>query len=56
MRILVTGAAGGVGNYLVNQLICNNHDVVAYDFVKGEEKNNIEWVKGDILDYDNMIK
>lgn len=56
MRILVSGAAGSVGNYLVNQLICNNHDVVAYDFVKGEEKNNVEWVEGDILDYDNLIK
>ena len=61
MRYVVTGGAGFVGSNLTKLLVKEGHDVIAIDnLVKGKKENlsqvidKIEFVKGDIRNYDDM--
>ena len=63
MRYVVTGGAGFVGSNLTKLLVKEGHDVLVIDnLAKGKKENltqvfdQIEFVKGDIRDYDNMEK
>jgi nucleoside-diphosphate-sugar epimerase len=63
MRYVVTGGAGFVGSNLTKLLVKEGHDVLVIDnLVKGKKENltqvfdQIEFVKGDIRDYDDMEK
>lgn len=55
MRVLVTGAAGGVGRY-VNEALAQDIEVIAFDIVEGPARTGVKWVKGDILDVDSLVK
>ena len=55
MKILVTGAAGFIGNYVIEELLKNNIDVLAVDrdIEKAKEKkwfNKVEFIPLDIKD------
>ncbi|MCH6560137.1 NAD-dependent epimerase/dehydratase family protein [candidate division KSB1 bacterium] len=59
MRALVTGGAGFIGSHLVDRLLSEGHDVVAYDnFSTGQERfldqaldrPRFHLVRGDVLD------
>lgn len=65
MKILITGAAGFLGSHLTEKLVELGNDVrvlVHYDsnnnwgwLEKSKYKNNIEFVVGDIRDYDSVF-
>lgn len=52
MRILVTGAAGYIGSFMVKVLLKNSHDVVAFDSLERGHREAIDqrakFVQGDI--------
>lgn len=63
MKVLVTGGAGFIGSNLAEALVEKGHDVTILDnFFLGVEKNlakignNVKLVKGDIRDYDLVLK
>jgi nucleoside-diphosphate-sugar epimerase len=55
MRVLVTGAAGGVGGYVMDALGADA-EVVGFDRVKGADRDGVEWVTGDILSVDALVE
>lgn len=55
MKILVTGAAGSVGRYVIESLI-KEYDIIAFDKVKGQKYDNVTWVLDDILNFESLIK
>ncbi len=65
-KILVTGAAGFIGSHLCEQLVKNGHQVKAFDrynihgsygwLQNSEIINDIEFILGDIRDYDSVYK
>ena len=62
--ILITGADGFIGSHLVEYLIEQNYQVVAFDrynsyndwgwLQNSNYKNEIEFILGDIRDYDSV--
>jgi len=54
MKILVTGAGGFVGEYLVRELMSRKHDIVAIGLHTSAflKKNNIPMYKANILDFE----
>ena len=66
MKILVTGSSGFIGSHLSEYLIKRGHQVVAFDrynsnnhygwLEKSNYKNKIEFILGDIRDYDSVNK
>jgi UDP-glucose 4-epimerase len=61
MKVLVTGGAGFIGSHIVDSLLEQGHDVVVFDDMSSgrmenlrDSKNRIEFIKGDILDYDSL--
>jgi nucleoside-diphosphate-sugar epimerase len=57
MKVLITGAAGGIGGWLIRRLVDGGgHEVVGFDMVRGEDRDGVEWVQGDILDVDALTR
>ena len=48
--VLVTGATGLIGSYLLEQLLSQGHKVRAICRQAQPERTNLTWIKGDILD------
>ena len=65
-KILVTGGCGFIGSHLIEELIKEGFDVVAFDryninnnwgwIENSDFKNDIEVILGDIRDYDSVSK
>lgn len=55
MRVIITGAAGGIGSYIIRR-IQGEFDVVGFDAIEGPPVANVEWVIGDILDVDKLTE
>lgn len=51
MRVMVTGAAGGVGRRVVSNL-ATDCEVVAFDVTRGADQPGVIWHTGDICDLD----
>lgn len=51
MRVLLTGATGGLGPFLVDEL-SRNHEVVVFSRTPRTEGLDVEWVTGDLMDFD----
>ena len=49
MSILVTGAAGGIGAAIVDQLVEQGHDVVAHDLRPTSTRSGVTPIVGDLL-------
>lgn len=63
MKALVTGGSGYIGSHLVKHLLANNIQTVVYDnLYSGQLKNlesvwnDLEFIQGDICDYDSLLK
>ncbi|MGB2630341.1 MAG: NAD-dependent epimerase/dehydratase family protein [Candidatus Omnitrophota bacterium] len=67
MKILVTGGAGFIGSFIVDELVARGHEVIIYDdldpqvhgaarAIPGYINKNAEFIKGDILDGDTLYK
>ena len=56
MRILVTGAAGFVGKYLLQELISHSHQPIAVDLKADAEQQAITWHECDILNSEKLNK
>lgn len=67
-KVLVTGGAGFIGSHIVDRLLRGENEVIVMDnfdaFYQGKEKNieghlkneNFRMVRGDILDYDLLVR
>lgn len=64
-KVLVTGGAGFIGSNLIEELLSKGYQVVCLDNLSTGSKRNIEeflvnksfeFIKGDILDYDLLLK
>jgi uronate dehydrogenase len=53
-RILITGAAGGVGSFLVAGLPAMGWQVRGFDLRPGTQTDGVEWVTGDVRDADAL--
>jgi dTDP-L-rhamnose 4-epimerase len=66
MKILVTGGAGFIGSFLVDELVGRKHEVIIYDVldkqahIDGETpyylNKKAEFVQADIRDYEKLKK
>lgn len=51
MKVVVTGAQGFIGQYVVEELVRRGYDVIAFDrYDKGARGDNVEFFLGDIVD------
>lgn len=55
MRVIVTGAAGGIGRHILNYF-GKDFKIVGFDTVQGPEMEHVEWVIGDILNVDRLTQ
>lgn len=46
--VLVTGAAGLIGGWIIDHLVTNGFKVIATDLASGESGPSVEWISGDI--------
>ncbi len=52
MRILITGGAGYIGSFIVEELVGRGHEAIVFDIsVKDSvKKDNVEYIRGDVFD------
>ena len=61
-RILVTGGAGFIGSNLVKALVEKGYQVIVLDNLlrgnklDGEVLRNVEFIQGDVRDYDTVLR
>lgn len=55
MRVLITGAAGGIGRHIINRFQ-GEFEVVGFDAVEGPATSGVTWVVGDILDVEALTE
>ena len=55
-KIFVTGGNGFIGTNLCDYLVRNGYDVISYDIAEKKIQNNVEWIRGNILDYKMMCE
>ena len=48
--VLVTGAAGLIGGWIIDHLVSHGFKVIATDLADGESRSSVEWVSGDVCD------
>ena len=60
MKVLVTGATGFLGKYIIDELVENNYKVVAFGrnekVGKSLENENVRFFKGDFTEKEDIIK
>jgi nucleoside-diphosphate-sugar epimerase len=50
MKVVVTGGAGKLGQWVVQELVAAQHDVVVFDRQRGPANNGVRYLLGDIQD------
>lgn len=53
-KVLIFGGAGFIGSYVVDELLRNNYDVVVADIHEEKYHHNVEFVRCDITDRDDI--
>src|SRR6185312_12832014 len=48
--VLVTGAAGLIGGWIIDHLVSHGFKVIATDLADGESRSSVEWGSGDVCD------
>src|SRR5690242_13744973 len=56
MRVLITGGTGHIGKATTEQLLRKGWDVRILDIAPNSDFQGVEYVQGDILDYDSLLK
>jgi CDP-paratose 2-epimerase len=68
MRALVTGGVGFIGTNLSHRLLCDGHEVILFDnlsragvqhnldWLKAEHGKRLQFVQGDVRDFDAILK
>ncbi len=56
MRVLITGGTGHIGKATTERLLQNGWDVRILDIAPKTEISDVEYVEGNILDYDSLLK
>lgn len=54
MRVLITGAAGFLGQHVTRSLIAEGHDVTAFD-QNLNDSIDVRWVQGDLVNLDSVM-
>jgi len=55
MKVVVTGGAGRIGRYIVDELKKFHHNITVFDIVRPEDKS-IDFIKGDMLKINDCKK
>ncbi len=55
MKVVVTGGSGGVGKYVVEELLNSGYQVIVFD-IKEPQNKNINFIKGNILEINDCMK
>jgi nucleoside-diphosphate-sugar epimerase len=55
MRVAVTGAAGHVGPFVLDELLRHGHEPVAVDLRDGADER-VDWVRADVEDVDALVR
>jgi len=56
MKVVVTGGAGRIGKYVIDQLKKHNHEVTSLVHLREPERKDVTLVRGDILRIDDCRK
>ncbi len=57
MKVLVTGAAGRLGGFVIQELIHRDFEPVLFSRREPQhEFDNVQWIQGDLENYDDILK
>ncbi len=57
MKVLVTGAAGRLGGFVIQELIHRDFEPVLFSRREPQhEFDNVQWIQGDLENYDDVLK